>query len=75
MWFVMTKEPLSRREREVVDLMSTGSTNLAMANSLGISVATIETHVKHIRQKLGIRGRQWIDAALDEKDKNTHSGY
>jgi DNA-binding CsgD family transcriptional regulator len=55
--------------------MSTGSTNLAMANSLGISVATIETHVKHIRQKLGIRGRQWIDAALDEKDKNTHSGY
>ena len=75
MWFVITNEPLTRRERETVNLMSTGSTNLGMANSLGISVATIETHVKHIRQKLGIRGRQWIDSALDEIDKNTQNGY
>ena len=75
MWFVITNEPLTRRERETVNLMSTGSTNLGMANSLGISVATIETHVKHIRQKLGIRGRQWIGSALCEKDKNTHFGY
>ncbi len=57
---------ISRREREIVTLMSTGSTNLAMANLLGISVTTIETHVKHIRQKLGIRSRQWIDSALGE---------
>ena len=71
----MTNEPLTRREREIVNLMSTGSTNLVMANSLGISVATIETHVKHIRHKLGIRGRQWIYSALDEIDKNTQNGY
>ena len=71
----MTNEPLTRREREIVNLMSAGLTNLAMANSLGISVATIETHVKHIRQKLGIRGRQWISSALDVDDKNTQNGY
>ena len=75
MWFVMMNEPLTKREQEIVDLMSTGSTNLGMANSLGISVATIETHVKHVRQKLGIRGRRWIDSPLDEKDKNTQNGY
>ena len=40
----MTSEPLTRREREIVNLMSAGSTNLGMANSLGISVATIETN-------------------------------
>ena len=75
MWFVMMNEPLTKREQEIVNLMSTGSTNLGMANSLGISVATIETHVKHLRQKLGIRGRQWIDSALGVKDKNTQNGY
>jgi len=75
MWFVMMNEPLTKREQEIVNLMSTGSTNLGMANSLGISVTTIETHVKHIRQKLGIRGRQWIYSALDEIDKNTQNGY
>lgn len=75
MWFVMMNEPLTRREREIVNLMSTGLTNLGMAEILRISIATIETHEKHIRQKIGIRGRQWIDSALGENEKNTQNGY
>ena len=57
----MTSDPLTRREQEIVSLLRTGSSNLQIANALGISVATVETHVKHIRRKLEVRSRQWLN--------------
>lgn len=46
---------LTRREREVVDLVATGMMNKVIACELGISERTVEVHRRHAFQKLGIR--------------------
>lgn len=46
---------LTRREREVVDLVSTGMMNKVIACELGISERTVEVHRGRAFQKLGIR--------------------
>ena len=45
---------LSEREREVFQLVVEGHTNKAIADLLGVSVTTIETHRAHILQKLDL---------------------
>jgi DNA-binding CsgD family transcriptional regulator len=54
------EKPLSPRERAVVILVAQGMSNRAIAGSLVISERTAETHVKHIRQKLGCSSRAEI---------------
>ena len=48
---------LSRRERDVVALLGRGLSNRAIADELGLSTRTVETHVEHILAKLGFTGR------------------
>jgi DNA-binding NarL/FixJ family response regulator len=48
---------LSPREHDVVDLISTGSSNKEIAQSLGIGVPTVKKHVGHILEKLGVQDR------------------
>jgi DNA-binding NarL/FixJ family response regulator len=45
---------LSRREREVCDLVLRGLSNQAVAEALCISIKTVETHRSRINQKLGV---------------------
>jgi DNA-binding NarL/FixJ family response regulator len=45
---------LSRREREVCDLVLRGLSNQAVADALCISIKTVETHRARINQKLGV---------------------
>lgn len=45
---------LSRREREVCDLVLRGLSNQGIAEALCISVKTVETHRARINQKLGV---------------------
>ncbi|MEZ5419393.1 MAG: response regulator transcription factor [Vicinamibacterales bacterium] len=47
-------ETLSEREREIFQLVAEGRTNKEVAELLGISPATVETHRAHILQKLDI---------------------
>ena len=47
-------DELSRREREVFDLVVRGFTNEAVSKELGISVKTVETHRARINRKLGV---------------------
>jgi DNA-binding NarL/FixJ family response regulator len=47
---------LSRREVEVLCGIAGGATNKQIADRLGISVRTVETHRGHIMQKLGVQG-------------------
>lgn len=49
--------PLTAREREVIQLVSTGATNQEIANALVISESTVKSHVKHILRKLGAANR------------------
>jgi DNA-binding CsgD family transcriptional regulator len=43
---------LTPREVDVIRLMATGETNASIATRLGISEATVKSHVKHILRKL-----------------------
>jgi FixJ family two-component response regulator len=49
------REPLTRREQEVLELISAGSSNKEAGRELGISSRTIEDHRAHIMKKLGAR--------------------
>jgi len=50
-------ERLTARESEVVQLVARGMSNKAIANQLGISPRTVEGHLNHVFDKLGILSR------------------
>jgi DNA-binding NarL/FixJ family response regulator len=50
-------EPLSVREREVLQLIADGHSNGEIAERLCVSVKTVEAHKSHIMRKLNLRGR------------------
>jgi two-component system, NarL family, response regulator NreC len=47
-------ELLTNREREILQLLTEGKTNKAVATMLNISLYTVETHRSHILQKLNL---------------------
>ena len=47
----------SRREREILALLAKGSTDVKIAQDLGLSPATVQTHVRNAKAKLGARTR------------------
>src|SRR5229473_62928 len=49
-----TYELLTKREREVLQLVAEGKSNKEVANLLNLSLYTVETHRTHILQKLNI---------------------
>lgn len=46
--------PLTIREQEVLRLLAAGQSNRDIGRVLGISAATVETHRKNLKKKLGI---------------------
>jgi two-component system response regulator NreC len=59
-------DPLSERERQVLQLLALGHTNQEIAALLYISVRTAETHRAHIMQKVGLASRaELVRYALD----------
>jgi predicted ATPase/DNA-binding CsgD family transcriptional regulator len=63
--------PLSSRELEVADLVARGLTNREIAERLFISTRTVESHVDHIKAKLGFGRRARIVAwALERASDN-----
>jgi len=55
--------PLSKREREVLELVAAGNTNRAAAAHLFITEATVKTHLLSIYAKLGVNDRAAAVAA------------
>jgi DNA-binding NarL/FixJ family response regulator len=55
-------EPLSEREIEVLRFLAQGLTNKDIAQTLFLSVCTVEAHLRNIFGKLGVRSR--TEAAL-----------
>lgn len=58
------KETLTRREHEIIQLISEGLTNKEIARRLAIGVATTKSHVHNLLAKLGLERRnqaaKWI---------------
>ncbi len=52
-----TGAPLTRREREVLDLVASGATNAVIAERLWISPGTVKKHLEHIFAKLDVGSR------------------
>ena len=48
---------LSKRELEILELISWGNSDREIANNLNISARTVQTHVTRIVIKLGARNR------------------
>jgi non-specific serine/threonine protein kinase len=58
---------LTKRERQVADLIAEGLTNQAIATRLVISLRTVQGHVEHILAKLGFASRTQVAAWVVEQ--------
>jgi DNA-binding NarL/FixJ family response regulator len=61
---------LSRREREVAELVARGSTNQAIADALFLSVKTVESHLRNIFAKAGVGSRDALAAAVNREARS-----
>jgi ATP/maltotriose-dependent transcriptional regulator MalT len=52
--------PLTPREHQIAELVAEGLANAAIADELVISRRTVESHIDHIKQKLGLDSRNAI---------------
>ena len=59
--------PLSPREREVAALIAEGHTNREIGQRLVITSWTVESHVRHVLSKLGLRSRSQVAAWAVER--------
>jgi len=59
-------DPLSAREREILNLIAEGLSNLAIAQKLFLSTGTVKVHIKHIYGKLDVNSRTQAVARLHE---------
>ncbi|RYF61226.1 MAG: protein kinase [Comamonadaceae bacterium] len=62
-----TSTRLTKRERQVADLIAEGLTNQAIADRLVISPRTAQGHVEHILVKLGFTSRAQVAAWVVER--------
>ena len=53
----MTKSILTKREKEVFELLVLNKTTAEIATELKISEKTVRNHISNVMQKLGVKGR------------------
>ena len=53
----MTKSILTKREKEVFELLVLNKTTTDIAEKLKISEKTVRNHISNVMQKLGFKGR------------------
>ena len=53
----MSKNILTKREKEVFELLIVNQTTAEISEKLGISEKTVRNHISNAMQKLGVKGR------------------
>lgn len=64
------EQNLSRREQEVLELLSQGCSNKEIADKLSVSIETVTWHLKHIYSKLHVRSRTQAALKFLSRRKN-----
>ena len=54
---ILNKKILTKREKEVFELLILNQTTVEIATKLGISEKTVRNHISNAMQKLGVKGR------------------
>ena len=54
---ILNKKILTKREKEVFELLVINFTTKEIATKLGISEKTVRNHISNAMQKLGVKGR------------------
>jgi DNA-binding NarL/FixJ family response regulator len=67
--FAARLEGISARQRQVLDLLSTGATNKEIACQLAVTTRTVKAHLGAVFAKVGIWGRVRLTAALLEHSR------
>lgn len=66
--FVNNQNVLTRREIQILNMLTTGAKNIDIADNLCLSVHTIKTHIYHIYKKIDVNNRteavQWAYSNL-----------
>lgn len=65
-------DDLSKREREVMELVASGMSNKAMAEALQVSVRTIEVHRASVYEKLDVQSAVELLNALNSLGPSRH---
>jgi DNA-binding CsgD family transcriptional regulator len=68
---IKARAQLASAEREAGLLAAAGRSNKQIAEELGLSVRTVENRLQHVYEKLGIKGRAELAAALDRESGTT----
>ena len=70
----MPMDGLTETERRVAALVTQGRTNREVATAMFVTENTVQTHIRHIFQKLGVRSRTELTALLLSAPAGTPSG-
>ena len=65
---------LSERELEVAQLIVDRKTNSQIAAELFLSPKTVETHVRHLFEKLGVSSRVEVARVVERAERTAHQG-
>lgn len=63
------KQKLTRRERQILELIERGQPNKTIARELGIELSTVKNHVHSLLAKLGVRRRGEAAALHRRRDQ------
>ena len=69
----LSRKELTRREREVAELLAEGRSNKEIAAALVVSQRTAESHVEHILTKLGFTSRSQVASWVAAQHTNNGS--
>jgi DNA-binding NarL/FixJ family response regulator len=67
-------ETLTERELQIARLIVDRRTNPQIAAELFLSPKTVETHIRHIFQKLGVSSRVAVARAVERADRGERTG-
>ena len=65
-------QALTRAEERVAQLVSEGHTNQSVASALGVSIHTVNTHLRAVFRKMGVRSRVQLTNAMSIRTPNRH---